>query len=1337
MAFEFPAFIKLEHQPDGSAKSSFLAEVDNTLDSAERRFQQFSDEARRQLDQAMTTRRNTFGSLDLGVEDLRKAAQAQQARAIAAREVARATALAAKEEGDYGRQARLSVAATEALAREEEEAARAALQHAAAVEQVQAVLNRQASATDVVAQATGRGTTANRMMVTSQRAVRVAGLQAGQQLTDIAIQMEMGTRASTIFAQQVPQLAFALSGLEGSANKTHARIGKFATFLSGPWGAAFFIATAVMGPFVAKLFESGDAADDSARSQRSLADVLRDTKSSYEEVKKALDEYNRAQEKEREITLLSLADQSRAIAGNLNEAISIREKTRAILESYDAQLGNPIAAGQGGQAVITARGIVASQIDRQTAKIAELQEAARNTGIEIADLMAEMQSSPEARIKSGFEVLREEARKSITDIEALTQRLAELNRQEKAALDAIRESSRARGAANEASLGDMVALVKQLFPGATVTSTYRPGDRGDHGQRRAIDFIPAGGMGQYTTAQVEQILRDAGVDIRRNARGTQQLFGPGRSANRPGDHDDHFHFAWQGGAPDPERVAEALRKADEALREFGNRSAESIARINERFDEQPRLIDQAARATRELDNTIAELAEKKPVGFEQMIADAEAAKGVIEDALVRPFEDLAEDSARRLEIERLILAGRETEAAVLETIWQIEERIGTLTDAQRDAVRDVVEAREAELEAIRRLHNEQSAYLDATRSVRSEIEAIFAGRGSIANFRQIFADLNARVLTERLFGDIFEELDDSMKAQFGRAVDQLERDAERTGKAFLSLADAADIAAARLRSPAPSGTGFDAAFGPAWQAQMRGIPELDGGEIVVTAPALEQGVMGMTPERYFELMSRRIMQPIVDELADVVGPRLAEQIGGVLSGALYGYSTAGTTGGILGGLKGVVDNVFGGAGGKLSGLLGGALGGAQTGSLVSGLAGAFGLKLSGTAAQIGGAIGSFLPIPGGDLIGAVAGGLLSKIFGSAKYGTASLTGGSGLSVRAKGDGRSQGATTLGGAVQEALANIAEQLDAEIGAFRVSIGTYKDSFRVSTTGRTGKLKDKYGDVRDFGDDQGAAIAFAVLDAIKDGAIKGIRAGTQRLLRSGSDVEKALQDALAFEGVFTRLARLKDPVGAAMDDLDDEFSRLKDLFKRAGASTQEWKDLEELYWLERDQIVKEAMERSLGSLRGFLDELTIGNSALSLRDRKSAALARFNPLADRVAAGDTTAYDEFVEASRALLDIERQMSGSQQGYFDLLSRVTSLTQGALSGSSGAPLADRDSPFGPRSANDNAAVVSGISGTNRLLEDVRAGIVATNQNLGTLIAQGRLAPGSINYGIPWGGW
>ena len=172
-----------------------------------------------------------------------------------------------------------------------------------------------------------------------------------------------------------------------------------------------------------------------------------------------------------------------------------------------------------------------------------------------------------------------------------------------------------------------------------------------------------------------------------------------------------------------------------------------------------------------------------------------------------------------------------------------------------------------------------------------------------------------------------------------------------------------------------------------------------------------------------------------------------------------------------------------------------------------------------------------------------------------------------------------------------------------------------------------------------------------------------AAENRLLRQGGDLEKALQDVLDFRDVFDRLRRYKDPLGAALDDLDNEFSRLEGLFDRAGASAEQYAELEELYGIERANAIREATESVTGSLRSLLDDLLVGDTGLSLRDRQANAIEDYDALAARVQAGDTTAFDDFSDAARTLLEIERELFGSQQGYFDRFNEVRDISQSAL--------------------------------------------------------------------------
>src|SRR3546814_8621223 len=185
----------------------------------------------------------------------------------------------------------------------------------------------------------------------------------------------------------------------------------------------------------------------------------------------------------------------------------------------------------------------------------------------------------------------------------------------------------------------------------------------------------------------------------------------------------------------------------------------------------------------------------------------------------------------------------------------------------------------------------------------------------------------------------------------------------------------------------------------------------------------------------------------------------------------------------------------------------------------------------------------------------------------------------------------------------------------------------------------------------------------MDLIKDGVISGLRASTQLLLQQGKDIDSGLQKALDFESVFTRLKEYRDPVGAALDALDKEFTRLDKIFDEAGASAAEHADLEALYGLERSKAIEEAASRITASLQSLFDDITIGDNGRSLRDRLTAAQSAYDPLKARVMAGDRSAYDAYSEAAKSLLDIQRQFSGSQTPYFALLDEITQITKSRI--------------------------------------------------------------------------
>ena len=358
-----------------------------------------------------------------------------------------------------------------------------------------------------------------------------------------------------------------------------------------------------------------------------------------------------------------------------------------------------------------------------------------------------------------------------------------------------------------------------------------------------------------------------------------------------------------------------------------------------------------------------------------------------------------------------------------------------------------------------------------------------------------------------------------------------------------------------------------------------------------------------------------------------------------------------------------IGEVMGAAG--IGATAGGLVLGSSNNKLGSAIGGAVGKEAGDALGKLAGGLLGKLGGPLGSIAGGILGGAIGGLFTSTKWGTAAVTGNgdSDVSVGGNKSAYRSNSSLAATSIQSGLDAIAEQFGVDVGGYNVSIGQYKGKWRVSTTGRTGKLKggSSRTDIKDFGE-EGAedAIKYAIADAVKDGALQGLRASTQALLAASDDVEAQLQKALDFEDVFSRLKSYKDPVGAALDTLDKEFKRLQGIFEEAGASAEEYAQLEELYGIERAAAVKEAAEKVTASLQSLFDDLTVGNDARSLRDRLVEAQAAYSPLAQRVAAGDTTAYDDYADAAQTLLDLQRQIYGSSEEYFQLLDQVTALTK-----------------------------------------------------------------------------
>ncbi|MBB4859628.1 murein DD-endopeptidase MepM/ murein hydrolase activator NlpD [Novosphingobium chloroacetimidivorans] len=1238
------------------------------------------------------------------------------------------------------------------------------------------------------------GTTATRNVINSQGALRQATLQSGQQLQDIAISLYSGQQASVVFAQQLPQLAFGLSGLEGSANKAHDRIGRFATFLSGPWGIAVGLAVGVAGTLITELLGIGDEADKAAGKTydftRSL-DVLKTKGTDAAEAMRQLAAETRSAIREQGDFLDQRAANARTNVGSLEAGLSADRKALSERQAKVGTFGLDLVGAAYNLREISR---LQSEVATKTAALADARQSLVNADLATSErrvagsIDASRKATDDYNIALGkLQILRENSAKlenngdplarATSNAEYISQgeyerRLTSLQKVRNAAIEAAREANKATTSLERATLlrpvegGRITGRVGEARPGHTHagvdiavpvgTQVRAPAggvvvEAGRMGAYGNVIFIDHGSGTISRLAHLSQIGVKKGDVVERG----QDVGLSGNTGRSSGPH-LHYEVRRGGKAVDPfgsyptdaigtqqkaQRLQEqAARAAEKAAREqqeladFGARSAESIQRLNERFNEQPRLVDQAAAATRNLDAIVADLEQRQPPGFEKMIADAQTAKGVVQDALVRPFEDLAKSSERRLAVQAALASGNQDKADTLQEVYRLTDTIGNLTQDQVDYVRSIVEH---ERERSRELQRQQAlweAQLEVVDTARRSITGMLSGRGNnpFKEITQSLKDLQGARLFDQLFGDVFDDLENELRGrsplgkESQRFADEMSVATNVLGEFTTGLRGAIGGVAANDNSglgPVADNASFAEAFSRminnqsvGWDGRTLppGVLSLAGGnsgEIVVTAKLAKPSVMDMADK-----IAGAMTSPLTDALSKAFGTGFGQMIGGVVQSAIAGKLTGGDTGGILGGLKGIVDQtgIFGGAGGGVSAALGGAMAGAQTGTMASGIMKSLGIKTSQTGAQIGGAIGSFIPIPGGEIIGSIAGGLLGGLFKKTKKGYANN-----IMIGADGDasystnGNSASRIKAGGEAADSLVSALDNIADQLGGGLLntlnlgSLGMRKDKYTFDPTPGNSAGRQEF-------ESQEEAVRAAMVYAIDKGVITGIRQSTQRLLSAGDDLDKALQDALTWENAFKELRRYKDPLGAAIDELNTEFKKLLDLGTQAGASVEEMAQLEELYGIKRNEIVKDKAKELTSSLADLLDELTVGDSGLSLRDRRANALSQYNPLKDRVAAGDTSAYDEYADAARALLDIERDLYGSQQSYFDRLNEVTALTKDRIGAETNVVsiAENRESPF------DSAGKVK--DSVDRQTDVLSSQLDAMNINIGNLPAR-----------------
>jgi hypothetical protein len=489
--------------------------------------------------------------------------------------------------------------------------------------------------------------------------------------------------------------------------------------------------------------------------------------------------------------------------------------------------------------------------------------------------------------------------------------------------------------------------------------------------------------------------------------------------------------------------------------------------------------------------------------------------------------------------------------------------------------------------------------------------------------------------------------------------------------------------------------------------------------------------------RAFEGGSGSIWKDFKEAGKDAIAVLAAQFTLSMLSGKPFDFNSAlGSIGAVTGNpLISLAGSLFGGQGGQ-GGLLGGLFGGkgsilggglqnpptmsaapAQGAGQLAGAASSAAGALSGVTAAAG-PVGAAIAIQqtignalGFDstttLFGGLLGGFVGSLLKKDKKAITSLStrgddtidiyGTTGTSAK-----RRKQSNELAHALDDALIDLADQFGTGLADNVVigSIGNRNKKFTFDPSGQ-GFTKRRNG-AQQF-DTAEEAVKAAIESAIDKGVIEGVRESTQRLLKEGSDLQKAIEKAAKFESVFDRLDQRLDPVGFAIDQLNKEFKGLIRLFDEAGASTEEMAKLQQLYNLELEDV-KTGTKSASASLKEFLDSFKVGSdSPFSLRDQEAAARAALQPFLDKIDAGQSIDQDKYLAAAESFLDVERQLNGSTGAYFRELDRIQAATNKAIATIDNAtPIRTASDPFAERTASATQATAEIAAEQTAILRD-----------------------------------
>lgn len=692
-----------------------------------------------------------------------------------------------------------------------------------------------------------------------------------------------------------------------------------------------------------------------------------------------------------------------------------------------------------------------------------------------------------------------------------------------------------------------------------------------------------------------------------------------------------------------------------------------IRGFNAEFTDTPTFVEKARVAIAKLDQDIAQLAKKKPPSFQSLIDQAQAAKGVIEANIDKPYADFLRQQDQAFQVSKLLAGGHTDEAAALRQVFALQQQMGPLTDIQKDGVLATVQALRAEAEQQQRLTAARQQDLDALDRIRSSVEGIFTGGAKLGDLpkqlAQAFRQLEGQQLFDKLLGPSFKSLTDQVNgvSPVKNAAAKMAEALDSATQPVRDLGGAARDAIAGLKSAAAGGgTGSAASYDmgnltPSLSASLKGSvedvfaanPDLFPGQndITVTGRRQQQATdQFMSAVELFGKSGKDIGGSI-DRLVDPNG-RFFGKIGAQLGNVLQGY-TLGSAGGSIGSAVGSLAGLFGKSADGSS-----LLGDTGIGGDITSLSSAVGSALPEYAAAqaIDSVIGKGLQSIGvkysktGQELFGTLGGVVFGALKKSKKGGATISDETSAATSFGNDGaRKATAASLAGSIQSQIAAIADELGGTAGSFgAITIGQYKDKYRVNTQGtKLGGSSAPVAGLTSY-DTPEAAQAAALSDAIAEGAIGGISAQMKKALSSSTDVSKSVAEALQVRGVEDILTGLGADLLSSFRSFETQAQARVKIAQEYGFDVTK---IEQYNADQRKALIDSTAKQQTGSLSDLLASLVTGDlSEGDAASKRQALLGKIGSAETDAKAGKDGAGDTLSGLLQQLVQTSKDAFGT---------------------------------------------------------------------------------------------